>query len=87
MQVASFSGEHASDGAQIEGIGYQRVKGVGGNRHNPTLAQSDRSTSDRIRIGLFRVNFNQFSGHGGYRGPIASATSIAIWYLPNGALS
>src|SRR5216684_518935 len=85
MEVPALGSEHAAYRAQVERVRHHRVQRIGGNRHHAPSAHQGRSAGNGLGIGLFGVNFNQVGSH--YRGPIASATSIAIWYLPKGALN
>src|SRR3979490_2522231 len=85
MKVPALGGEHAAHRAQIERVRHQRVQRIGRNHPHAPSAHHGRGAGDGLGIGLFGVDFNQVGSH--YRGPIASATSMAIWYLPNGALN
>src|SRR5437016_9934501 len=86
MEVSPLGGEHATHGTEIERVRHHRVQRICRNRHHAPSAHQGRGSGDGLGIGLFGVNFNQVGSHY-YRGPIASATSMAIWYLPKGALN
>ena len=76
MEVPTLCGEHATHRAQIERVRYHRVQRISGNCHHAPSAHQGRGAGNGLLIRLIGVNLNEVGGH--YRGPIASATSIAI---------
>src|SRR5947209_5896472 len=73
-------------GTESDRVRHHRVQRSCRNRNDEPSAHQGRGSVDGLGIGLFGVNLDQVGSHY-YRGPSASATSMAIWYLPKGALN
>ena len=86
LRLAPLCDKHIRDRAEIQRIGDQGIQGVRGNRDNPAPANYSRRPIDGSAGGFSgSTSINQLPRvfmirllYRFYRGPIASATSIAI---------
>ena len=80
---AALGRENLADGAQVERVGHQRVQGVGGDSHHLAAADGGGGALQHFRLRPFRIDLDQVGCHRSairlQRGPMASATSRAIW--------
>lgn len=61
---AALGGEDLADGGEVEGVGYQHVKRIAGNRDYPALSNDFGGATNDSWIGGFGVDFNKVCNHG-----------------------
>lgn len=62
---AALGGEDLADGAEVEGVGDEHVKGVCGDGGDAAFADEVGNSADDFRVRIFLVYFNEIGNHVG----------------------